>query len=438
MMLKVADGLARRQGEISSPGLLVSLPPYLIAGLIALLCLTSTTQADVPPPPLWRVTLRASEDSDAEREDKERPVPLVPWSPTSPVSDESPLRTIEGRILVEAQDGGILLEDRAGVFWNITPEEQADREQTDRTYTSMSAEELSAQLLGELGKTFQIVTTEHYVIATAGSRLHAEWCGVLFERLLKAFQGYWRSAEIQIHDPLTPLPVVIYRDRASFAKVAQVEAGPAFAEANGYYSMKTNRIVLFDPTGSDLRSVKDQRPLRTRGDMQRFMASDPTPVSTIVHEATHQIAFNCGLHTRYADNPVWLTEGMALFFEVPDLRSSNGWRTIGRVNRSRLSRFRQFLHDGRPADSLTSLIADDERFRDPPAIEAAYAEAWVFTRFLITKHRRQYETFLNKCSENTHLQWKSRDERLHDFEDAFGMSPDALEAELLRDVSRLR
>ena len=48
-------------------------------------------------------------------------------------------------------------------------------------------------------------------------------------------------------------------------------------------------------------------------------------VSTIVHEATHQIAFNCGLHTRLSDCPRWFSEGIAMYFETPDLRSAKGW-----------------------------------------------------------------------------------------------------------------
>ena len=44
-------------------------------------------------------------------------------------------------------------------------------------------------------------------------------------------------------------------------------------------------------------------------------------MATIVHEATHQIAFNCGMQQRYADIPLWLCEGMAVYFEAPDLAS---------------------------------------------------------------------------------------------------------------------
>jgi hypothetical protein len=74
------------------------------------------------------------------------------------------------------------------------------------------------------------------------------------------------------------------------------------------------------------------------------MLSQPAAVplvATIVHEATHQIAFNCGLQQRYADIPLWLCEGMAVYFEAPDLTSTRGWRGIGRVNYPRLETFRK-------------------------------------------------------------------------------------------------
>ena len=57
-------------------------------------------------------------------------------------------------------------------------------------------------------------------------------------------------------------------------------------------------------------------------------------VATVVHEATHQMAFNCGLHARLAPVPVWVSEGIATYFETPDLRSRTGWRGIGGVNQS--------------------------------------------------------------------------------------------------------
>ena len=34
-------------------------------------------------------------------------------------------------------------------------------------------------------------------------------------------------------------------------------------------------------------------------------------VATIIHEATHQLAYNSGMQRRYADNPMWVSEGLA-------------------------------------------------------------------------------------------------------------------------------
>ncbi|MCA9026408.1 MAG: DUF1570 domain-containing protein [Planctomycetaceae bacterium] len=160
------------------------------------------------------------------------------------------------------------------------------------------------------------------------------------------------------------------------------------------------------------------------------MIGNTSYVSTIAHEATHQIAFNSGMHTRYADNPIWLTEGMAMFFELPDLHSRSGWRTMGRVNPSRMLRFRDSLTTERMLDSLSSLTADDARFQNPENIEAAYAEAWLFTHFLIHSHRREYMAYLRICSEHTPLNWKTREERLREFEEAFGHSPMNFESQL--------
>src|SRR5213076_2929676 len=97
------------------------------------------------------------------------------------------------------------------------------------------------------------------------------------------------------------------------------------------YSIQSNRIVLYDLTAGP-----DSRPAKTLDDITRKIGQSPFNVATVVHEATHQIAFNSGLHTRQADNPLWLTEGMAMYFETPDLSSKSGWKTVGVLNDLRL------------------------------------------------------------------------------------------------------
>ena len=159
-------------------------------------------------------------------------------------------------------------------------------------------------------------------------------------------------------------------------------------------------------------------------------------VSTIVHEATHQIAFNCGLHVRYSDCPVWVSEGIATYFETPDLRSSKGWQNIGVINRSRLLQFRKYLRN-RPANSLQTLLADDKRFSNTKFLDDAYAEAWSLTYYLIRVHPRQYIDYLKKLSTKQPALYDDPETRLAEFEAAFG-DLKRLDADFLRYMLRLR
>jgi hypothetical protein len=159
-------------------------------------------------------------------------------------------------------------------------------------------------------------------------------------------------------------------------------------------------------------------------------------VATIVHEATHQIAFNCGLHTRLSDCPLWFCEGIAEYFETPDLTSAKGWRGIGAVNAPRLERFQQYL-SARPADSLETLICNDRRFRNPRQNTDAYAEAWALTYFLIHKHPQDYIAYLALLSKKKPLGEDGAEKRLAEFRKIFGeLKP--LDAEFLRYMARLR
>jgi hypothetical protein len=154
-------------------------------------------------------------------------------------------------------------------------------------------------------------------------------------------------------------------------------------------------------------------------------------VATMVHEATHQIAFNCGLQTRYADIPLWVSEGIAVYFETPDLSSSRGWRNIGGVNHARLQRFRSFLAR-RPRDSLSTLIVDDARFRDGQRALDAYAEAWALHYFLIRQRSKEYHSYMQTLAQKKPFLWDKPEERLSEFRHAFGDDLAALDAEFLR------
>ncbi len=337
---------------------------------------------------------------------------------------------IAGRLLVTAQDGGLLVLERDGVLWAIPPEEQLRHTSDDAPFEPFTSRELAARLLAELPDGFQAQETSHYLILYDTSKAYAEWCGGLFERLYFAFTNFWTRRGFELKDPEFPLVAVIFADHAQYLKYARPEVGDAAEAVIGYFSLRTNRITMYDLTGVGAAGS----PAR----IQHFLAQPDTPrtVATIVHEATHQIAFNCGLHARYSDCPLWLSEGIAMYFETPDLSRSTGWRGIGMVNQPRLARYREYLRR-RPRDSLRTLIATNERFQDVEQSLDAYAESWALTYYLLRLKPRAYVEYLKVLSQKKPLLEDSAEERVAEFEAAFG-SWRALEGELVRYFSRLR
>lgn len=348
------------------------------------------------------------------------------------LDDREAEQDVTGRVLVTAADGGVLVEDETGTYWNITPDQLQSREDLGRAFALLDAASLGEALRSELGEQFHAVATLHYVLCSDADPEFTGWVGKLFERLLRAFLREWRNSDLNLQEPAAPLAAIIFATQQDYAEFATRDAGPHLAAAPGYYSIRTNRIVLYD-----LAAAAPANGARPDADINRRAAAAPGNVSTIVHEATHQIAFNCGLHVRYADNPLWLTEGLAMYCETPDLHSGSGWTTIGRLNQPRLRDYRAFADARRETDSLTRLIQDDSRFRDPEHAPGAYAESWALTWFLIRTRRDDYEAYLRRLAEKPRLQWDSTDDRLAEFEQVFGDLPE-LDAEFQRYLSRIR
>jgi len=190
---------------------------------------------------------------------------------------------------------------------------------------------------------------------------------------------------------------------------------------------------MFDIT-SDERGAA-----RNIADVNRRMAKSLSNVATMVHEATHQFAFNGGLHQRYADNPLWLMEGMAMFFEVPDLRNKAGWASVGKPNKMRVAAFANWYKSGqRPENSLQTLVQDDTRFLTAQTAETAYAEAWSLTYYLIKRRRDEYAAYLKQIADKPMLNYLSAEERLAEFEKYFGDDWRELDEEMVALLKRIR
>jgi hypothetical protein len=346
-------------------------------------------------------------------------------------------RQITGRVLVEAQDGGLLCEDQDGRIWTILPGQLRKREQNDEAFRYLSREELAESLLSELPNGFLSHHTAHYLICYNTSQDYARWCGALFEKLHRAFFNFWKRQGLRLQEP-DVLVAIVFRDHNSYAAYGQDELGDAAESIIGYYSLATNRITTYDLTGIE----QLRRPGDRTGSAQHIsqILSRPAAartVATVIHEATHQLAFNSGLQRRFADNPLWLSEGLAIYFESPDVSSNRGWRKIGGLHEMRLQKMREYL-PSRPQDSLVTLVTDDQRFRDTQRAEVAYAEAWALCYFLMRQRSDQFSEYLKRIAAKPVLGQDTPEQRLQEFQQVFGQSWGELDGEFLRSLPTWR
>jgi hypothetical protein len=343
--------------------------------------------------------------------------------------------SLAGRIYGDAADGRCLLQTPDGVLWPVEAKERPALLQDDEPFVAMRADDQARRMLDRLPAGFDVYRTKHYIVCYNSTKAYAMWCGGLYERLYTGFVNFWSRKGMRLSEPEFPLVAVVFGDEESYRKYAKAEGGEAVV---GYYSLTTNRVTMFDLTGvAAARRPGDQR--GSAGQINEMLTRDEAGanVATIIHEATHQLAFNTGMHQRYADIPLWLSEGMAMYFETPDLSSTRGWQTIGAVSTGRLRRFQEYIAAGRPADSLASLVTGNDRFRDPKQAAETYAESWTLNHLLLQRHQAKYVKYLKAMALKKPLAEDSAEKRLAEFQAAFG-DLGRLDAELIRHAAKLK
>lgn len=342
-------------------------------------------------------------------------VETVRFRPSGPPaqSGEPAVRTIVGEVLVEAQDGGVMLRSDDGRIWTIQPDQIMKRESDDSPLVPIDADEMERRMLSEMPRDFRAYHTAHFLIIHNATERYVQRVGGLFEQLHRGFFAYWKNQGWDLPEARFPLVALVLKDHPTFLKHAGDEIGETAKAVIGYYHLSSNRMTTFHVPNLERN------------------------IATIIHEATHQLAYNCGVQTRFADNPMWVSEGLATFFEAPDFDNPRGWRSIGRVNQVNLHRWRRYIRR-RPEDSLRTLLADDSRFRSSATAESAYAESWALTYFLLRTRRDEYVEYLRELSEGTPLAEKTPAERIETFEAAFDTTLAELDRELVIYMRRVR
>jgi Protein of unknown function (DUF1570) len=322
-------------------------------------------------------------------------------------------------VVREFKDGSVLLQVPDGRLLSLLPEEVLSKTPAQSPMKPLTEDEVIAELKLELGADFRFYKTKHFVIAFNTSQIYAEWVGQLFERFYKAFIAYWGKRSIKLDQPRFPLVAIVFSNKPSYLEYARRDIGDSAKSLIGYYNMNTNRMIMYDLTGVD-GMVPANEKVPTQAVINSILSQPQAErtVATIVHEAVHQLAYNSGLQRRLADNPLWLSEGLAMYFEAPDFSSPQGWK-IGNVNYYNLRMFLANLPQ-RTDDSLQKLIRDDEKFKNPASVAAAYHESWALTYFLMTSRRKPFTNYMNEIAALEPLGEPEPRRRIELFEKHFG------------------
>jgi hypothetical protein len=319
---------------------------------------------------------------------------------------------------LEATATHVALLCRDGQLVEFSPSEVTDFKATSPTFRPYSSSEMRAELLREFSPKLEVTGTGHYLVAHPPGQ-GDKWAN-RFEELYRSMAHYFGVRGFQMKDPEFPLVAIVWNSREDFLRYAAKTGDRVPPGVIGYYSPRTNRITLYDMAGGN----------KIAGAWQQN-------ASTIVHEATHQTAFNTGLHRRFAETPTWVIEGLGTLFEPRGVWNSQDYpQQEDRINRERLDYFKSYQKAGRPPLGIMQIIADDRLFQTNPL--AAYAEAWALTFYLTERMPQKYSQYLTKMAALKPFERYSKDHRVADFQSVFGSDVRMLDANFLRFMNDLK
>ena len=323
---------------------------------------------------------------------------------------------VEGMLLFQNERQSSLLA-RDGHWWTYKPEAATNTRRMTDDFRPYTASEMRTRLSREVGDRFEVSSTRHFIVAYPKGQ--KEIWPQRFEELYGSCVHYFSIRGFTLSEPEFPLVAIVWHNKEEFRQAAKNEGTTLGDDVLGYYWQVSNRLMMYDIGGN-----------ATQGKHWQETAD------TIIHEATHQTAFNTGIHNRFVNSPAWVAEGLATMFEPKGVHDSRDYPDqADRINRGRLAQFRQFQASKRTDNSLQDLVASDQRFKDNSA--GAYAEAWALTFYLVETTPRDYAKLLQKTAQRPQFKEYTAAERYADFVSVFGPDFRMLDARFTRYMMEL-
>ncbi|MEQ9408791.1 MAG: DUF1570 domain-containing protein [Fuerstiella sp.] len=340
----------------------------------------------------------------------------------------------EGKVIALTPTTCSLL-DRQGQLVHLNVRSLQKFQKISTRYQPLPTAQLRDELRKEFSGSYEVAGTTHYLVSGPSGR--ASRYAELFESIYRDVERFYRVRGFRVQTPDVPLIAVVFGSQQEFAHYCLRDQVPPSPGLLGYYSLKTNRVALFDDDRLLSQNEVSEPFSAASGGVLANAAIAGDTVNTIIHETTHQVGYNIGVHSRLGGTPTWVVEGLATVLEPSGMRSNKGRQLISdRLNPERSSWFQQRHRPSRSMGNLAKLVASEEWFHRQTL--NSYSESWALTFFLLenASRRKDFVTYLQKISERPPLQEYPPEERLADFQSVFG-DISRLEVEFIRYMDRM-
>ena len=279
-------------------------------------------------------------------------------------------------------------------------------------FRSMERNELAQQLRAEFGRNYLVKNESPYLIVAKSENINA-W-SQRFRNLYHSFRLYCTTHGLPNREIEFPLVAVVFGSRNDFLKYTHAGGVKIPEFCVGYYFSDSNRILLYE---SEESSTKETQLI-------------------ICHEATHQLAFNMGLHQRRASTPLWLIEGLATMFEAPMLSGLQAREGKSLWPASRKHTWQTLAKRPESIQRIVSgLIQNDKAFESD--FQNAYTVAWAMSTYLSQRRSQHFGPYLQRVGNLPPFEEYAVTVRVADFQSAFGTDVKLLTNKIIKHLETL-
>ena len=261
------------------------------------------------------------------------------------------------------------------------------------------------------GSQYSVTKTSHFVIVHPRGK-QSQWAQ-MFEGVYTQFYYYFTAMGFKVQQPEFPMIAIVFNTREEYDQYTVRRGMAPRKNVVGFYMPANNRMVTYN---------------------QQFSGQS---YSTIVHEITHQVAFNTGVQSRYAQPPIWVCEGLAVMFEAPGVRDRQRYPKLEqRLHAAHFQNFKVIAENGVLKKTLRSIAIGDDAFNSDP--KNAYTTSWALMYYLSNTKPTEMSTYLRTLAQRKNFSGYPAKKRWADFVAHFGSDIDLIEARMKQYFGNLK